>query len=80
MLTRLQTCRLFRPASLNLDTELVLQMILLQEDPAIRRMFSMQPSLIHTPKRAKKNRITTKEETKHFIGQGVNSYTHLLVC
>jgi len=43
MLTQLQTCKLFHPTSSNPDIEQALQLILLQEDPAVTRMSSQQP-------------------------------------
>lgn len=61
-LTRLQTWKLFHPASLNPNIEQAHQLILLQEYPAITRMSSKQPSQIHTHQRTRRG-MTTNEDT-----------------
>ena len=76
MLTQLQTCKLFHPASLNLDTVQVLQPILLQEDPAITRMSSKWLLSLclytHTQWRTRR-RTTSNEETEDVDNNGKSS-------
>lgn len=73
MLTQIRTCKLFHLVSLNLDTEQVHQLILLQEDPAITRMSSKLNHCVDTHTKEGKQKDDNKRGNQHEDNKGESS-------